>query len=143
MGDWVTPISILANSNKILSNEISYGGNVFPSAVGVLVFRAFDIVISNNVIHHHRYNGISIGSQNDYTTSYTSKIIVTQNYVYTIGQHILCDQGGIYMIGIQTGTFIYGNVVKNVFSYAQYMWGIYLDNSTSNIVVANKVVYKM
>jgi len=141
MGDWVTPISILANSNKILSNEISYGGNVFPSAVGVLVFRAFDIVISNNVIHHHRYNGISIGSQNDYTTSYTSKIIVTQNYVYTIGQHILCDQGGIYMIGIQTGTFIYGNVVKNVFSYAQYMWGIYLDNSASNIVVANNVVY--
>ena len=141
VGDWSTSIPIIANSNKIISNEISYGGNVFPSAVGVLVFRAFDIVIVDNVIHHHRYNGISIGSQNDYSPSYTSKIIVSQNYIYTIGQHILCDQGGIYMIGIQPGTFIHGNVVKNVFSYAEYMWGIYLDDSASNIVVSNNVVY--
>ena len=141
VGTWTTPIPIIAHANKIISNEISYGGNVFPSAVGVLVFRAFDIVIADNVIHHHRYNGISIGSQNDYSQSYTGKILVLQNYIYTIGQHILCDQGGIYMIGIQQGTFIHGNVVKNIFSYAEYMWGIYLDNSASDIVVSNNVVY--
>ena len=141
IGAWDTFIPIIAQSNKIISNEISYGGNVFPSAVGVLVFRAFDIVIADNLIHHHRYNGISIGSQNNYSTSYTAKILVLQNYIYTIGQHILCDQGGIYMIGVQPGTFIHGNVVKNVFSYAEYMWGIYLDNSASDIIVSNNVVY--
>ncbi|CAF1378788.1 unnamed protein product [Adineta ricciae] len=141
VGDWATSLSILANSNKILSNEISYGGNVFPSAVGVLVFRAYDIIIADNSIHHHRYNGISVGSQNGYDESFTWKILIIGNYIYTIGQHILCDQGGIYTIGIQPGTIIHGNVIKNVYSYAVYMWGIYLDDGASNILVSNNVVY--
>ncbi|UJR11235.1 hypothetical protein I4U23_015417 [Adineta vaga] len=141
IGDWLTPASILANSNKIISNEISYGGNVFPSGVGVLVFRAYDIIIADNSIHHHRYNGISVGSQNGYTESLTTKIFILENYIYTIGQHILCDQGGIYTIGIQSGTVIHGNVIKNVYSYATYMWGIYLDDGASNILVSNNVVY--
>ncbi|CAF2842155.1 unnamed protein product [Rotaria sp. Silwood2] len=141
IGDWMTDVSILANSNTILSNEISYGGNVFPSGVGVLVFRAFDIVIADNTIHHHRYNGISVGSQNGYTQSWTSKILILKNYIYNIGQHILCDQGGIYIIGVQPGTVIHSNVIKNVFSYATYMWGIYLDDGASDIIVSNNVVY--
>jgi parallel beta-helix repeat protein len=141
VGDWSTPVSILANSNKIISNEISYGGNVFPSGVGVLVFRSFDIVIADNSIHHHRYNGISIGSQNGYSESLTTKILVLENYIYNIGQHILCDQGGIYTIGVQPGTVIHGNVVKNVFSYATFMWGIYLDDGASDMIVSNNVVY--
>ena len=141
MGDWATSVPLVAISNKIISNEISYGGNVFPSAVGVLVLCAFDIVIADNIIHHHRYNGISLGAQNDYQPSLTANILVLQNYIYSIGQHILCDQGGIYMIGVQTGTFIHGNVIKNVFSYSMLMWGIYLDNCASNIVVSNNVVY--
>jgi parallel beta-helix repeat protein len=141
VGDWTTPVSILATSHKIISNEISYGGNVFPSGVGVLVFRANNIIIADNVVHHHRYNGLSIGSQNGYTESWTAKILVLGNYIYNIGQHILCDQGGIYTIGIQPGTVIYGNVVKNVFSYSMLMWGIYLDDGASNMIVSNNVVY--
>jgi parallel beta-helix repeat protein len=141
IGDWETDISILAATNKIISNEISYGGNVFPSGVAVLVHRAVDIVIASNTVHHHRYCGMSVGSQNGYIQSLTSKILILENYIYNIGQHILCDQGGIYTIGIQPGTVIHGNVIKNVFSYATYMWGIYLDDGASNIVVSNNVVY--
>jgi parallel beta-helix repeat protein len=141
MGDWKTPISILARSNKIISNEISYGGNVFPSGAGVLVLRATDIVIADNLIHHHRHNGISVGSQNDYVQGWTTDIIIEGNYIYAIGQHILCDLGGIYTLGLQPGTVITGNVIKNVFSYAVYMWGIYLDNGASDMLVSNNVVY--
>ena len=32
-------------------------------------------------------------------------------------------------------------VVKNVFSYGVFMWGIYLDHGSSKIVVSNNVVY--
>ena len=141
IGSWSVPTTILARSNKILSNEISYGGNVFPSAVGVLVTCAFDILIADNAVHHHRYSGISIGAQNDYNPSLTGNILVLHNYVHDIGQHVLCDLGGIYMIGVQTGTLIFGNVIKNVFSYATFMWGIYLDNCASNIIVSNNLVY--
>ena len=141
IGGWSMPVSLLANANKLLSNEISYGGNVFPSAVGILVTTAYDILIADNVVHHHRYSGISIGAQNDYNPSLTWNILVLENYVHDIGQHILCDQGGIYMIGVLTGTLIYGNVIKNVFSYSMLMWGIYLDNCASNVVVSHNIVY--
>jgi hypothetical protein len=141
IGDRSRQIPIIANISKILSNEISYGGNVFPTGVGVLVYRADHAIIADNIIHHFRYNGISVGDQSGYGHPWTTNILVQGNYIYNIGQHILCDQGGIYIIGLQPGTVVNGNVVKNVFSYAEYMWGIYLDNGVSDIIVSNNVVY--
>jgi parallel beta-helix repeat protein len=140
IGDRSTDMSISPTSNKIISNDISYGGNVFPSGVGVLVHRATDIIIADNTIHHHRYNGMSIG-QGGYVQPSATRILIKGNYVYNTGLHILCDQGGIYTLGVQPGTVITGNVVKNVFSYAAAMWGIYLDDGSSNILVSNNVIY--
>jgi parallel beta-helix repeat protein len=140
IGDRSSNMSISPISNKIISNEISYGGNVFPCGVGILLHRATDIVIAENVIHHLRYNGISVG-QGGYVEPSASNILIQGNYVYNTGQHILCDQGGIYTLGVQKGTVITGNVVKNVFSYAVFMWGIYLDDGSSDILVSNNVVY--
>ena len=130
-----------STSIKILSNEISYGGNVFPSGVGIDVSGTEDVIIADNSIHHLRYNGMSIGSSLGYGPSWTKHTIIQGNYIYDIGQHILNDQGGIYTIGVLPGTIISGNVVKNVFSYAVCMWGIYLDEGSSNILVSNNVVY--
>ena len=141
IGQMITPIPTPTSSVNILSNEVSFGGNVFPSGVGVISHRASDIVIADNLIHHHRYTGVSIGWSWGYAPSDTSNILVQGNYIHDTGRHILCDQGGIYTLGIQPGTVITNNVVKNVFSYAQYMWGIYLDEGTSQIVVSNNVVY--
>ena len=141
IGERYLAIPILANYSKVISNEISYGGSVFPSGVGVLVYRSVGVVVSDNVIHHQRYNGISIGDQSGYLPPYTRDLLIERNYVYDIGQHILCDQGGIYIIGVQPGTVVHGNVVKNVYSYSSLMWGIYLDNGASNILVSNNVVY--
>ena len=129
IGDRSTNMSISPNSSKILSNNIAYGGNVFLSGVGVLIHRASDIIIARNTIHHLRYNGISVG-QGGYEIS-TKNILIEGNYVYNIGQHILCDQGGIYTLGIQRGTIVTGNVVKNVFSFSIFMWGTYLDDGSS------------
>ena len=139
IGDRTTNMSISPNTSKILSCNIGYGGNVFPSAVGVLIHRATDIAIVGNTIHHLRYNGISVG-QGGYEIS-TKNILIEGNYVYNTGQHILCDQGGIYTLGIQPGTIITNNVVKNVFSFAVFMWGIYLDDGSSDIIITNNVVY--
>ena len=141
IGRDLAPMPKAANSLKIISNEISYGGNVFPSAVGLVDSTSFDVIIINNVIHHHRYNGMSIGSTLGYGPTGTKNILVQENYIYNTGQHILCDQGGIYTIGILPGTIIHGNVIKNVFSYSMSMFGIYLDEGTSDIVVSNNIVY--
>jgi parallel beta-helix repeat protein len=129
------------SSVNIVSNEVSYGGNVFPSGVAVISHCAVDILIADNAIHHHRYTGISIGWRWGYSASCASNIVVQGNYIHDTGRHILCDQGGIYSLGVQPGTIITGNVIKNVFSYAMLMWGIYLDEGSSQIVVSNNVVY--
>jgi hypothetical protein len=141
IGQMISPVPTPTSSINILSNEVSYGGNVFPSGVAVISHRAVDVIIADNSIHHHRYSGMSIGWQWGYAPSYTSNVLVQGNYIYNTGQHILCDQGGIYTLGVQPGTVITGNVIKNVFSYAIFMWGIYLDEGTSQIVVSNNVVY--
>ena len=141
VGRALAPMPKAVNSVKIISNEISYGGNVFPCGAGIVSGTSFDIIIAQNVIHHQRYNGISIGSSLGYGPSYTRNVLVEGNYIYNTGQHILCDQGGIYMIGVLQGTVIHGNVIKNVFSYSMLMWGIYLDEGTSEVIVSNNVVY--
>lgn len=141
IGQMVAPVPTPTSSVHIISNEVSYGGNVFPSGVAVISQRATNVVIAANSIHHHRYTGISVGWEWGYAPSYTSNVLIQGNYIHNTGQHILCDQGGIYTLGIQPGTVIYGNVIKNVFSYAMFMWGIYLDEGTSQIIVSNNLVY--
>jgi parallel beta-helix repeat protein len=139
-GTWAT-LRAPATAIKIISNEISYGGNEFPSGVGIVLATSSGVVVANNIIHHQRYDGIAIYSQDGYGEVRISNILVQGNYIYDTGQHILCDQGGIYTTGIQSGTVIDGNVIKNVFSYAVLMWGIYLDDGSSNIIVSNNIVY--
>ncbi|CAF4731077.1 unnamed protein product, partial [Rotaria magnacalcarata] len=73
------------NSIKILYNEVSYGGNVFPSGVAVISHRATDVTVAGNNIHHHRYTGISIGWEWGYSPSYTSDVLVQGNYIYNTG----------------------------------------------------------
>jgi parallel beta-helix repeat protein len=141
IGQMISPVPTPTTSINIISNEVSYGGNVFPSGVAVISHRASDVVIADNVIHHHRYTGISVGWQWGYAPSETSNVLVEGNYIHDTGRHILCDQGGIYTLGIQLGTVITNNVIKNVYSYAVYMWGIYLDEGSSEILVSNNVVY--
>ena len=141
IGQMIAPVPAPTTSIKFISNEVSYGGNVFPSGVGINIHRAMDIAIVDNHVHHLRYSGIVVGWQLGYNPSYTGNILVQGNFVHDIGQHILCDQGGIYTLGVQPGTIIHGNVVKNVFSYAIFMWGIYLDEGSSDLIVSNNVVY--
>jgi hypothetical protein len=143
IGQMTAPITMPTSSIHIISNEVSYGGNVFPSGVGVISHRAVDVVIVDNSIHHHRYTGVSIGWEWGYAPSYTSNILVEGNYIYNTGEHILCDQGGIYTLGLQPGTVISNNLIKNVFSYAAYMWGVYLDEGSTGILVTNNVVYNI
>ena len=139
IGDLTTPIPMTPRLHKILSNEISYGGNVFPSGGGMNIRYATDIVIADNTIHHFRYNGISVGNSGYRLVA--KNILIQGNYVHDIGLHVLSDQSGIYTVGIQPGTIITNNVVKNVFSYSGLMWGIYLDDGSSEIVESNNVVY--
>ncbi len=49
IGQMIAPVITSTSSIHVIStNEISYGGNVFPSGVGVLIHRAVDVIIAEN-----------------------------------------------------------------------------------------------
>ena len=83
---------------SVLNTEIAYGGQVFYDGVGIIVHRARSVTLANNHIHHLRYTGISAGWQWGYDESYTSNVVIAYNFIHDIGQHILNDMGGIYMV---------------------------------------------
>jgi hypothetical protein len=49
--------------------------------------------------------------------------------------------GGIYMLGVQTGTVIRGNVIHDVIGSHYGGWGIYTDNGSTNMLIENNTVY--
>jgi hypothetical protein len=59
----ISPVVTLTSSTHIVSNEVSYDGNVFLSGVGIISYRAVDVIIADNSIHHQRYTGVSVGCE--------------------------------------------------------------------------------
>ena len=68
----ISPVPTPTSYIHIISNEVSYGGNVFPSGVAVISHRANNAIVADNVIHHHRYTGVSVGWQWGYALSEAS-----------------------------------------------------------------------
>ena len=50
--------------------------------------------------------------------------------------------GGIYILGIQPGTMIHGNIIHDI-SGENISWGIYLDEGSSEIIIENNLVYNI
>lgn len=145
-GDNVAPGTDGSMSNITLrNNEIYKYGRIFFNAVGIQLTYCDTADISNNEIHDGYYTGISCGWQWGYNFHATKSISIKNNLIYDIGQGWLSDMGGIYMLGIQNGTVISGNVIHNVAadeSEGGYGgWGIYLDEGSSDMIVEKNLVY--
>ncbi len=122
-------------------------GRVFNNAVGVLVVHAKDCAIANNEIHDGYYTAISAGWVWGYGYNVTSDLQIANNLIYDIGQERLSDMGGIYLLGVQNGTVVSGNVIHDVIATHTQEggyggWGIYLDEGASYIHVKNNLVYR-
>ena len=74
-----------ASNITFSANEVSYRGNVFPGGVGVISHRANYVVIADNAIHHHRYSGVSIGWLWGNVESFSSNVLIRENYIYDVG----------------------------------------------------------
>ena len=132
--------------NITVNNNIVSGyGRVFFNAVGILVIHANSVSVTHNEIHDGYYTAISVGWSwgYDYSVTYNNKIC--DNLIYNIGQGWLSDMGGIYTLGIQTGTVISGNVIHNVAADPDEGgyggWGIYLDEGSSGILVEKNLAF--
>ena len=136
----------VAEDITVTNNRIAGYGRKFFCAIGVHITYCDGAEISHNEISDGYYTGISCGWTWGYTHHLTNRILITDNLIYNIGQGWLSDMGGIYMLGIQPGTVLSGNVIHNVAAdpgeggYGG--WGIYLDEGSSRMLVENNLVFR-
>ncbi len=130
----------------VTNNDISGYGRKFFCAIGVHITYCDGAEITHNEISDGYYTAISCGWTWGYTHHLTNNIKIRDNLIYNIGQGWLSDMGGIYMLGIQPGTELTGNVIHNVAAdpgeggYGG--WGIYLDEGSSRMLVEKNLVFR-
>jgi len=130
-------------SRRILvaNNEISQGGRLFPSAVGVFVGDNPDNPVVYNHIHDLYYSGISIGSIQDFGPSQATGNVVEHNHVHHVGQGLLSDLAGIYTCSAP-GARIRFNRIHDVSRRNYGGWGIYLDEGSHDLLVRSNLVFR-
>ena len=133
-----------SSGNLVSNNYLHDGGHVYAGAVGLWLAQSSHNEISHNEIHSFDYSGMSIGWNWSVEPNRTHHNRIEHNHVHHVVRGMLSDAGGIYTLGIQTGTVIRNNVFHDVFPYMgspAMAWGIYFDAGASELLVENNVVY--
>lgn len=112
----------------------------YAASCGVLICHSANNEISENEISHLEYSGISVGWVWGYEPSSTYGNIIRNNHIHHIGKR-LSDMGGIYLLGIQSGTVVEGNIIHDINCGKYCANGIYTDEGSSYIIIRNNIVF--
>jgi len=127
--------------NTISQNIINCIGRRYFAACGILVKHSYSNTISHNDISDTFYTGISLGWVWGYGDSISRDNIVEKNHIHNIGQGVLSDMGGVYVLGTQPGTIIRNNVIHDVTSKHYGGHGIYTDEGTCYVLIEKNICY--
>jgi hypothetical protein len=125
----------------IKNNLIKNVSKRYDAGCGILIIHSAYNEVDNNEVCYTGYTGISCGWVWGYAHSESHHNVISNNYIHHIGVGNLSDMGGIYMLGVQTGTVIRGNVIHDVIGSHYGGWGIYTDNGSTNMLIENNTVY--
>ena len=131
----------ITESVSVINNHIYDIGKIYMQSVGVFIGFARGNLVEHNEIHDTYYSGISAGWNWGFAPTTGSENRIGYNHIYNIGQGVLCDMGGIYLMSIQPGTRVYNNLIHNVKHRVYGGWGIYSDAGSSHQVIEKNVCY--
>jgi hypothetical protein len=130
------------------NNFIHDGGHIYRAACGVFLGgSASHSRVTHNEICDLSWMGVHLGwSWTGRAPAHTHHNEVGYNHIHHLGNGVLNDIGGIYTLGVSPGTVLHHNRIHDVTRFERGRegyggWGIYLDAGSSQITVANNVVY--
>jgi hypothetical protein len=127
--------------NVIADNHLHHYGEIYPSAVGVLLMQTDSNQVVHNHIHHGWYSAVSVGWRWGYTRSVSRDNRIEWNHIHDIGQGLLSDMGGIYTLGVSPGTVLRYNHIHDIDANHYGGWGIYHDEGSTHILTEKNLVY--
>lgn len=119
---------------------VVHGGRVEPAGVGLWIGNANHCVLSHNTIRDMYYSGVSVGWTWDRKPSGAHHNLIEFNDISDIGQRRLMDMGGIYTLGLQPGTRIVGNTIRNVSTTRGCGFALYFDQGTAFVTAVSNYV---
>jgi hypothetical protein len=137
----VVPEPLRTGETIIADNQLHHLGRLNHSGVGVLIMNAFGNTVAHNEIHDLYYTGVSVGWVWGYGPSVSRDNRIEFNHIHHVGQGLLSDIGGVYLLGLSPGTVVRNNIVHDVAGHDK-AWGLYTDEGSTGIVPENNLVYR-
>ena len=127
--------------NVVADNHMHDLGLVYAPAVGIWALQSGRNQIVHNHVHDLFYTAISVGWTWGYGPNQSKGNLIADNHLHSIGKDMLSDMGGIYTLGVQPGTVIRNNLIHDISSFTYGGWGIYPDEGSTEMLIANNIVY--
>ncbi|WNR42970.1 right-handed parallel beta-helix repeat-containing protein [Paenibacillus roseipurpureus] len=135
-------VSLRNGRHQITDNHIHHCGLIYMSSIGILLKHSYGNRVAHNHIHDLYYSGISCGWVWSFSESVSKENFIEKNHIHHLGQKVLSDMGGIYLLGVQPGTYVRGNVIHDIECEHYGGWAIYLDAGSSYIIIENNIAYR-
>lgn len=129
------------NRNRVEDCEIGDGGHLYPPASGVVIGEARSNTVIHNEIHDLYYTAVSAGWNWGYEENDSGGNVIEWNHLHHLGKGKLSDMGGVYTLGMQTGTRIRYNRIHDVWSRTYGGWAIYPDEGSSDLLIEHNICY--
>jgi hypothetical protein len=127
--------------NSVVDCAIERYGRLFFSGCGILVRHSHDNFIAHNHIHDGFYTAISVGWQWSHEISAAYGNRIEWNHLHNLGQGVLSDMGGVYLLGVAPGTIVRGNHIYDISSAEYGGWAIYPDEGSSHVIIEQNLCH--